>query len=162
MQLGVLMATAFTIIKNAIKNNLEVLGAGRYSAVFGLSKYQAIKIGSDINDPFLDYIEIAKRNPLTNFLKVYNTYKSDNYYIATIERLEHNNKIDFTLLEESISILTKYKNKDSDLDLHTNNVMCRENGTLVLSDPLCGTNMYDILDVSDWLDYHYKHKEYNC
>lgn len=150
------MATAFTIIKNTIKNNLELLGAGKYSAVFNLNKYQVLKIGSDINDPFLDYVNIINTNSHLNFLKIYSLYKSDNYYIATIEKLEHSNTIDFNILDNPISILIDNKKSSSKLDLHDNNIMRRKDGTLVLTDPLCNVNMYDVLDVSDWLDYYYR------
>lgn len=153
---GVLMATAFTVIKNAIKHNLKLLGAGRYSAVFELNNYEVLKIGSDINDPFLDYLDIIKTNPSIHFLKVNELYKSDNYYIAKLEKLHHNNKINLSSLSSSISVLSNNIKSCSKLDLHSENIMCRADGTLVLTDPLCQIDMYDVLDVSDWLDYYYK------
>jgi hypothetical protein len=100
------MATAFTVIKNAIKHNLKLIGAGRYSAVFQLNDYEVLKIGSDLKDPFLDYINILSEYPSNHFLKVNSIYKADNYYIANIEKLSPSGKVDLDHLSIPISILT--------------------------------------------------------
>lgn len=151
------MATAFTVIKNAIKHNLKLIGAGRYSAVFQLNDYEVLKIGSDLKDPFLDYINILSEYPSNHFLKVNSIYKADNYYIANIEKLSPSGKVDLDHLSIPISILTDNLKKESKLDLHSENIMLRKDGTIVLTDPLCQTDMYDVLDVSDWLEYHYNY-----
>lgn len=36
------------------------------------------------------------------------------------------------------------------LDLHEANVMTREDGTIVFTDPLCNYHMYDIPEIEDW------------
>ncbi len=38
------------------------------------------------------------------------------------------------------------------LDLHTNNILYREDGTLVINDPICDADMEDVDDLSNWAD----------
>lgn len=38
------------------------------------------------------------------------------------------------------------------LDLHTSNILYREDGTLVINDPVCDTDMEDVDDLSNWAD----------
>lgn len=40
------------------------------------------------------------------------------------------------------------------LDLHTNNILYRKDGTLVINDPICDTDMEDVDDLSNWADEH--------
>jgi hypothetical protein len=40
------------------------------------------------------------------------------------------------------------------IDLHCGNFMYRENGDLVINDPLCHSNMEDVDDIVNWADEH--------
>ena len=40
------------------------------------------------------------------------------------------------------------------VDLHTNNILYRKDGTLVINDPVCDANMEDVDDLSNWADDH--------
>ena len=40
------------------------------------------------------------------------------------------------------------------VDLHTNNILYRKYGTLVINDPVCDANMEDVDDLANWADDH--------
>ena len=42
--------------------------------------------------------------------------------------------------------------KSLSVDLHTSNIMYRRDGTVVINDPLCDTDMEDVDDLSNWAD----------
>ena len=84
------MSAAYSIIKNAHKSGLKMLGAGCYSAVFeSKDPNTVIKIGADIFDPYLYYIrevtgKVNKHFPVIKKLFVDNEF---GYYIVYLERL---------------------------------------------------------------------------
>lgn len=97
--------TGYQIIKNLKRNGNSVLGVGCYSAVLSSkSKEEAIKIGTNLDDPWLDFYSIAIQEDPTNphFPEIKNFYQdvSNEYYICTMEQLHeldyhHEELVDF-------------------------------------------------------------------
>jgi hypothetical protein len=97
------MATAYNIMKNTARAGNAVLGIGCYSAVMEKrnNDSEVIKISNNAYDPWLHYYEKVIK-PLTfegnpcvpRVDSFYIDYQND-YYIATMERLESDNYNDY-------------------------------------------------------------------
>lgn len=85
--------TAHNIIRTMVNRGNTLLGIGCYSAALAsrVSEEKAIKIGTDLEDPWLDYYNfIIKKFPNNDFTpKVYSFHwdSDSNYYVCTMERL---------------------------------------------------------------------------
>jgi hypothetical protein len=86
--------TAHRIIKSLVNRGNAVVGVGCYSAAMACqSNYsQIIKVGTDMEDPWLDYYyEIIKPMQGNPFVpKVYSFYhdEENNYFVCKMERLD--------------------------------------------------------------------------
>lgn len=205
------MATAFNVIKSFTKRGNVLVGAGCYAAAVE-SKADVdkiIKIGNNLDDPWLDYYEeIIKHNqdnPCVPKIYSLNIQRSDSYYICVMERLitssydsavrsaksyirdyvvgnltrdEWLDKIvDYPKLVPHPGYMLKimddirersdlddeccYDETDWDeqwnlrrVDLHTDNILQRESGQLVITDPWCHAEdlMSEIVDVAVWAE----------
>jgi len=97
------MATAYKIIKNTAKAGNAVLGIGCYSAVMEkrCNDSEVLKISNNCYDPWLYYYDkiiqplAFEGNPCVP--RVHSLYMdySNEYYIATMERLETDNYNDY-------------------------------------------------------------------
>ena len=84
------MSAAYSVIKNLYKKGFEFLGAGCYSAVFQSNvEDTVIKIGADIFDPYLHYIQSVSSTGNKHFPSIKKLYidSDSGYYIAYIEKL---------------------------------------------------------------------------
>lgn len=84
------MSTAYSIIRNAHKSGLKVLGAGCYSAVFqSRDPNTVIKVGADILDPYLYYLKEITGTINKHFPTVKKLFidKESGYYIVYLEKL---------------------------------------------------------------------------
>lgn len=97
--------TSYHIIKNLSRSGNTVLGVGCYSAVLSSKLGEsAIKIGTNLDDPWLDFYYLAIQEDATNphFPEIKSFYQdiSHEYYICTMERLaeatyDHEELVDF-------------------------------------------------------------------
>ena len=73
------------------RRRLKYLGCGLYANVYG-NRNIAVKVGSDLDDPYLNYVRAVgfnSRNPMFPKIKsvvIYNT-EYDQYYVVEMERL---------------------------------------------------------------------------
>ena len=85
--------TAHRIIKNLTRQGNSVLGVGCYSAALAArgDSELAIKIGTNLDDPWLDYREIVitpnATNPHVPQIKSFHYDQSNHFYVCTMERL---------------------------------------------------------------------------
>jgi len=90
------MMTARNIIKTMVNRGNTLLGVGCYSAALSsrVDASKAIKIGTDMEDPWLDYYNfVIKLLPDNDFTpKVYGFHYDDesDYYVCTMEKLSEN------------------------------------------------------------------------
>ena len=85
--------TAFNIIKSLTKQGNSVIGAGCYAAALTsrVDGNKIIKIGNNVNDPWLDYYEIIKanqHNPCVPRIYSFHIDASNGYYVCIMERLQ--------------------------------------------------------------------------
>lgn len=86
--------TAYNLIKSLTKRGNSVIGSGCYAAALSMSTSydKVIKIGNNVNDPWLDYYhEIIKTNQNNPCVpRVYSVYldTDHSYYVAIVERLQ--------------------------------------------------------------------------
>lgn len=83
--------TAYNIIKSLSKRGNSVLGSGCYAAALSsVDVNKVIKIGNNINDPWLDYYQLIKanqHNPCVPRIYSFHIDKAHNYYVCVMERL---------------------------------------------------------------------------
>jgi hypothetical protein len=85
--------TAFNIIKSLTKQGNSIIGAGCYAAALSsrIDYNKIIKVGNNINDPWLDYYEIIKanqHNPCVPRIYSFHIDASNGYYVCVMERLQ--------------------------------------------------------------------------
>jgi len=84
----------------------KFLGSGCFSLVFAKNNTTVIKIGLSTIDPYLDYIELAEKNPnnpwFPKIFKKYIDYDHD-FYVIELERLEEVKEIDNKIVEKIIA-----------------------------------------------------------
>ena len=85
--------TAFNIIKSLAKQGNAVIGAGCYAAALSsrVDGNKIIKVGNNINDPWLDYYEIIKtnqHNPCVPRIYSFHIDVDNGYYVCVMERLQ--------------------------------------------------------------------------
>jgi hypothetical protein len=84
------MSAAYSIIRNAHKKGLKILGAGCYSAVLETKDPNTvIKVGADIFDPYLYYVKEIMSKQNKHFPEIKKLYidKDYGYYIVYLEKL---------------------------------------------------------------------------
>jgi hypothetical protein len=94
--------TAHRIIKNLTRQGNSMLGVGCYSAALASRNGEdAIKIGTNVYDPWLDYkrlvIDRHSTNPHVPFVKSFYLDTQNEYYVCVMERLypvEYGSKAD--------------------------------------------------------------------
>lgn len=170
------MSSAFTVVRNFIKQDFKLAGVGYYSAVFesNVDPNIVYKVGRTLKDPFLDYISMPRLKHNPHFPRVLSLHKDyDNYwYMATIEALtpipEHKKTLAKTVRDsvhslDKVSLPEQLKqllnevvlfaeNDDSvSIDLHSGNIMMRGN-TLVITDPLAEHYLYTASDMENWFE----------
>lgn len=193
------MGTAHNIIRTAYKKGIRLLGAGCYSAVMDYSKDTVLKIGADMSDPYLHFLENIEKINNPHFPRVQDIYidVKHSFYLVKLEKLyslseatlttRYPSLYDWVFKEKPIPTwasdkmieavnylltMTDYKNfsdaanKEKEgltidldsckLDLHESNIMEREDGTLVFTDPLCNCIMYDVPDLEAWVKLELK------
>lgn len=84
--------TAYNIIKSMTRRGNSVIGSGCYAAALAsrVDGNKVIKIGNNINDPWLDYYHIIKENQHNPCVpRIYSFYldEKNEYYVCTMERL---------------------------------------------------------------------------
>ena len=97
------MATAYKIMKNTARAGNAVLGIGCYSAVMEkrTNHSEVIKISNNTFDPWLHYYEKViqqlafEGNPCVPRIHSFYIDHQNDYYIATMERLESDNYNDY-------------------------------------------------------------------
>ena len=97
------MATAYKIMKNTARAGNAVLGIGCYSAVMEKrsNDSEVIKISNNTYDPWLHYYEkiiqplAFEGNPCVPRIHSFYIDHQNDYYIATMERLESDNYNDY-------------------------------------------------------------------
>lgn len=170
------MGTGFRVVRNARKH-MRFLGNGCYSAVFALNDERVVKIGTNVEDPWLDYIKGLDDNP--HFPWVYRLRVFSGYYVAEIERLEpvplplhgithalsdwirFDKPLDFkpsNELELAKRYICSFSNKHM-IDTHIGNFMYRPStltqtdvNRIVIIDPLADETISDDRDLSYWYD----------
>ncbi|NDC22291.1 hypothetical protein EBZ57_02885 [bacterium] len=85
--------TAFNIIKSLTKQGNAVIGAGCYAAALSsrVDGNKVIKIGNNMDDPWLDYYMIIKANQHNPCVpRIYSFYmdRDSRYYVCVMERLQ--------------------------------------------------------------------------
>ena len=85
--------TAYNIIKSLTKRGNSIIGSGCYAAALhsNVSYDQVIKIGNNMNDPWLAYYQVIMANQNNPFVpKIYSLYVDEehSYYVCIMERLE--------------------------------------------------------------------------
>jgi hypothetical protein len=123
--------TAHRIIKNLTRQGNSMLGVGFYSAALAARNGEdAIKIGTDPYDPWLDYkqlvIEQHKDNPHVPRIKSFYIDTQSEYYVCVMERLSpvnyHSKASDLTSTlegyvsgwhsdEELLALIAPYKDQ---------------------------------------------------
>ena len=101
--------TSHRIIKNLKRSGNTVLGVGCYSAVLSSkSGEEAIKVGTNLDDPWLDFYSLAIQEDPTNphFPEIKNFYQDENheFYICTLEQLHEISPTH----EDLITLVKKY------------------------------------------------------
>lgn len=85
--------TGHRIIKNLTKRGNSVLGVGVYSAALAASNgLDAIKIGTNIEDPWLDFkalvVESMPSNPHVPSIKTFYYDTNSEFYVCVMEKLD--------------------------------------------------------------------------
>lgn len=85
--------TAYNLIKSLTKRGNSVIGSGCYAAALSMSTthHKVIKIGNNVNDPWLDYYNLVltnQDNPCVPRIYSLHMDSEHNYYVAIMERLE--------------------------------------------------------------------------
>lgn len=206
------MATAFNLIKSMTKRGNVIIGSGCYAAALeSLSDIdRVIKIGNNLNDPWIDYYEEVikpnQHNPCVPKVFSLTIQRDHSYYVCVMERLVVNSSlsgdvykakaairdyvsgnldrdewldiiVDFPRLVPHPAYMLRIMDEIRDrsdledecdyddwddlwnvrrVDLHTDNILQRENGQLVITDPWCHAEdlMTEVADVSHWIDSH--------
>jgi hypothetical protein len=125
------LMTAHRIIKNLTRQGNSMLGVGCYSAALASRNGEdAIKIGTDMYDPWLDYKQLViaqhKDNPHVPRIKSFYIDTQSEYYVCVMERLYPVNAIgkasDLTAIlegyvsgwhsdEELLALIAPYKDQ---------------------------------------------------
>lgn len=84
--------TAYNIIKSMTKKGNSVIGTGCYAAALSsrVDGNKIIKIGNNVNDPWLDYYVLIKENQNNPCVPRIHSFYIDNdsgYYVCVMERL---------------------------------------------------------------------------
>lgn len=168
------MFTGHEVIQDFLDQGFELLGNGCYAAVFASKTDPNVvyKVGVNVEDPFLDYINLTSFEANEHFPKVHKLHLMEDYYIAVMEALtpvpHHKISVcdnirkaarssayadDVTInMVELITEIQKLANRTGNkLDLHDGNIMMR-GFTPVITDPLCGTNIYSDWSLEGWLN----------
>jgi hypothetical protein len=87
------LMTGHRIIKNLTKRGNSILGVGCYSAALSASNgIDAIKVGTNINDPWLDFkslvVEKFRYNKHLPLIKSFYYDINSEYYVCVMERLD--------------------------------------------------------------------------
>lgn len=101
--------TAYNIIKSLTKQGNAVIGAGCYAAALSsrVDGNKVIKIGNNINDPWLDYYQIIKENqhnPCVPRIHSFYIDVDNEYYVCVMEKLESR---EFGKLSQELADLCK-------------------------------------------------------
>lgn len=85
--------TAYNLIKSLTKRGNSVIGSGCYAAALSMSTNtdKVIKIGNNVNDPWLAYYNLVTgnaANPCVPHVYSLHMDSEHNYYVAIMERLE--------------------------------------------------------------------------
>jgi hypothetical protein len=86
--------TSHNIIKNLTRRGNSILGVGCYSAAISSKNgLEAIKVGTNMEDPWLDFYELInqehiKDNPHVPVVKSFYSDDSNYFYVCVMERLE--------------------------------------------------------------------------
>lgn len=85
--------TAYNIIKTMTKKGNSVIGTGCYAAALSsrVDGNKIIKIGNNVNDPWLDYYELIKENqnnPCVPRIYSFHIDRESGYYVCVMERLD--------------------------------------------------------------------------
>ena len=171
------MMTARNIIKTMVNRGNTLLGVGCYSAALSsrVDASKAIKIGTDMEDPWLDYYNfVIKLLPDNDFTpQVYGFHYDDASAIKAFLRFEieiedlwltcNFNEYYFDQLKKVLlcirgmtDVVTEeeideYGYDAKRLDIHDGNIMWRHDLPIVI-DPWCHNEMDDREDLSTWAD----------
>lgn len=88
--------TAYNIIKSMTKQGNAVIGTGCYAAALSsrADGNKIIKVGNNVNDPWLDYYIIIKQNqhnPCVPRIHSFYMDRENSYYVCVMERLSDYN-----------------------------------------------------------------------
>lgn len=150
------------------KRGYKYLGSGAYSTVLAKDGSDRVIKVQRGNDNWIDYIKWAsERGYMGNLApKVYSFKRLDNFAVAIVERMDrttNDDKDDLSLMDRLIAPASRgnmmaklfmeelspnctpffdglYKDFAGHLDLYGKNIMIRPNGTLCVTDPVCGTS----------------------
>ena len=138
------MSTARNIIKNRIKAGNTVLGVGCYSAAIeSTSDDKIIKVGNTTDDPWLYY----------EAHDCYGEFNASRLYdVLAGVRTCKDNSIQLGCNDECDDGQCNCSWESLSVDLHLDNIMYRRDGTVVINDPLCDTDMDEVDDLSNWAD----------
>lgn len=170
------MGTGFRVVRNAQKH-MRFLGNGCYAAVFALDDERVVKIGTNVEDPWLEYVKSLEDNP--HFPRVYRLRIFNGYYIAEMERLEptsfalhsivrslsdwirFDTPLDFKPSNQ-LELAKRYIRSFSDkyrLDIHSGNFMYRPSTIsktditrIVITDPLAQEEIHENKDLEEWYE----------
>lgn len=110
--------SAKSIIKTLSKKGSVHVGSGAYAiAMQAQDPKKIIKVGNNLNDPWLVfYNTIIKNNPNNPFLpQVDQLYVGETFYVAVMEKLEHDNTEEFRELIACISDFVRNYTSEEDL-----------------------------------------------
>jgi hypothetical protein len=88
--------TAYNIIKSMTKQGNAVIGTGCYAAALSsrADSNKIIKVGNNVNDPWLDYYILIKQNqhnPCVPRIHSFYMDRENSYYVCVMERLSDYN-----------------------------------------------------------------------
>lgn len=104
--------TAFNVIKSLTKRGNVVLGSGCYAAAIESKDLsQVIKIGNNMQDPWLDYYHLIIKNnqdnPHVPKVKYFMCDEEHSYYICIMERLDEQTYINISGYKYDLAELCK-------------------------------------------------------
>jgi hypothetical protein len=113
---------------------LEQIGTGAYARVYEWSPGWVLRISTSKDDGHRHYAKLAMRygKPWMPVIRDY--HKAGGFHVAVIERL-HRQRTRGRANAEELEWLEKHRPKTVRRDIHSSNIMRRENGTYVITDP---------------------------